>query len=79
MGNDSYNLRDMNLTRLITRANLIIALVVLVILFVLYGNKPMMNEWAEIIGLRWIWVPIIIILFAVILYGRYYFRKKTEQ
>lgn len=65
--------------RLVTRANLIIALVVLVILFVLYGNKPMMNEWAAMIGVRWIWVPIIIIVFAAVLYGRYYFRKKTEQ
>jgi hypothetical protein len=62
--------------RFITRANLIIALVVLVILFVLYGNKSMMNEWAAIVGVRWIWVPIIIIIFATILYSRYYFRKK---
>lgn len=62
--------------KLLTRANLIIALVILVILFVLYGYKPMIENWVTMIGIEWIWVPVIIILFVGILYGRFYFRKK---
>jgi len=67
----------MNIIKLITRVNLLIALVIGVILFVIYGNKPMMNDWATMIGIQWVWVPIVIILFAAILYGRYFFRKKN--
>lgn len=65
------------MVRLLTRANLGIAVVVLVFIFVLFGNKPMMNDWATMIGIRWIWVPIIFILFAALLYGRFYFSKKN--
>jgi len=67
----------MNIIKLITRVNLLIALVIGVILFVIYGNKPMMNDWATMIGIQWVWVPIVIIFFAAILYGRYFFRKKN--
>jgi len=67
----------MNIIKLITRVNLLIALVIGVILFVIYGNKPMMNDWATMIGIQWVWVPIVIILFAAILYGHYFFRKKN--
>ena len=64
--------------KLVTKTNLIIAFVIIVLLFVLYGNKPMMNDWATMIGVRWIWVPVLVILFAAILYGRYFFMKKRK-
>ena len=68
----------MNIIKLLSRANLLIALVAIVILFVLYGNKEMMNDWANIMGVKWIWVPIVIILFAALLYGRYFYKKKND-
>ena len=67
----------MNIIKLITRANILIAFVILVLLFVIYDNNLMMKEWATMIGIRWIWVPMVIILFAAILFGRYFFRKKN--
>jgi hypothetical protein len=71
------------ISRLITQANLMIAVIIVAILFVLYDYQPTINGWAKIIGKQWIWVPIVLILFAAILYaailyGRFFFRKKNR-
>jgi len=66
----------MKIIRIITKVNLIIAFVIGAILFLLYSNRSMMNDWESILGLRWIWVPVVIILLASFLYWRFFFRKK---
>jgi hypothetical protein len=68
----------LKLMSLVTKANLLIAFVVVALIFLLYGNKPMMNDWASMIGMEWIWVPVLLILFAALIFGRFFFKKKVE-
>jgi hypothetical protein len=69
----------MRLRDLLTGANLIIALIIIIILLVLYGNKSMVNDLGRAVGIRWVWVPVIIIVvLAVAVTGKFFFRKKDD-
>jgi uncharacterized MAPEG superfamily protein len=69
----------MNIFRFLTRENFIVAFVALVILFVLYGNKSMVNDWAEIIGIKWIWVPIVVIFLRLYSTDGFTSGRKTDR
>lgn len=46
------------------------------IFLLMFGNKPLMNNWVKAIGLEWIWAAVILIIFAIILAGSYTFGKR---